>query len=55
MVDDIIYKEDKNIRTKKFYKVVSKVVTKNENDVEVIHVNVAMINKDGKYEIFELS
>ena len=54
MLDDIIYKEDRNISTKKFYKVVSKVVTK-ENDVDVIHVNVAMINDNGKYEIFELS
>ena len=50
MVDDIIYKEDNNIRTKKFYKVVSKVEKDN-----TIHVNVAMINNDNKYEIFELS
>mgnify|MGYP003610549719 CR=1 FL=1 len=54
MVDDIIYKEAKNTTTKKFYKVVSKVVTK-EEEVDVIHVNVAMINNDGNYEIFELS
>ena len=53
-LDDIIYKEDDNIRTKKFYKVVSKVVTK-KNNINVIHVNVAMINNDNKYEIFELS
>ena len=53
-LDDIIYKEDENTTTKKFYKVVSKVVTK-ENNINVIHVNVAMINKDDNYEIFELS
>lgn len=50
MVDDIICKEDDTIRTKKFYKVVSKVEKDN-----TIHVNVAMINDNNKYEIFELS
>lgn len=49
-LDDIIYKEDKNSTTKKFYKVVSKVEKDN-----TIHVNVAMINDNNKYEIFELS
>lgn len=50
IVDDIIYKEDNDIRTKEFYKVVSKVEKDN-----TIHVNVAMINDNNKYEIFELS